>query len=181
MIVLVLGGARSGKSQVAEELAKRWAARSSGGVTFVATAAVDDADAGFAARIEEHRSRRPAAWETVEVPLGADLGAVIDRCPPCGVALVDSLGTWLAGCPDFAADVAGLTAALDRRRSGGDVILVSDEVGLGVHPETQAGLEFRDALGALNREVATAADDVLLVVAGRVLSLPPAPEMVRRP
>ena len=60
-------------------------------------------------------------------------------------------------------------------------ILVSDEVGLGVHPETRAGLEFRDSLGALNRVVAAAADEVLLVVAGRVLSLPAADESVAQP
>ncbi len=120
MIVLVLGGARSGKSQVAEELAARWAARSSGGmVTFVATAVPDDADADFAARIEVHRSRRPAGWETVELQLGGDLGAALDQCPPSGIALVDSLGTWLAGRPGFAADVTQLRAALNRRRSGG--------------------------------------------------------------
>lgn len=183
MIVVVLGGARSGKSQVAEERATRFAAQGAGrAVTFLATAVIDEADAAFAARIEEHRSRRPASWETVEVPLGGDLGCALEHCPPSSVALVDSLGTWLAGFPGFSVDIPRLTAALSRRRSGtAATILVSDEVGLGVHPETRAGLEFRDSLGALNRVVAAAADEVLLVVAGRVLSLPAADESVAQP
>ena len=145
VIVLVLGAPAQGKSQVAEELAARLAAQSAGRtVTFLATAVIDEADADFVARIEEHRSWRPASWETVEVPLGGDLGSALERAP-LRVALVELLGTWLAGFPGFAVDTPLLTAALNRRRPGPEAaILVSDEVGLGVHPETRAGLEFRD-------------------------------------
>jgi adenosyl cobinamide kinase/adenosyl cobinamide phosphate guanylyltransferase len=79
------------------------------------------------------------------------------------------LGTWLAGFADFAPDTAQLCAALQQRP--GDTVVVSDEVGLGVHPSSEVGRQFRDALGGVNRSVADFADRVLLVVAGRVLEL----------
>ncbi|MGH9153193.1 MAG: bifunctional adenosylcobinamide kinase/adenosylcobinamide-phosphate guanylyltransferase [Acidimicrobiales bacterium] len=159
MITLVLGGARSGKSDVAE----RMAAAAGGAVTYVATGTAVDAD--MAARIEEHRRRRPAGWTTVES--GADLPAALARAE--GTVLVDALGTWLAGAADLAVDADALCAALAGR--SGDTVVVSDEVGLGVHPSTEAGRRFRDALGTLNRRVADLADRVVLVVAGRVLPL----------
>jgi adenosylcobinamide kinase / adenosylcobinamide-phosphate guanylyltransferase len=159
MITLVLGGARSGKSEVAEQLA----AAGAGPVTYVATAVVED-DA-FAARVEVHRARRPAAWPTIEA--GADLVGALGSVD--GTALVDSLGTWLAASPDLDADLTGLIAVL--RKRAGDTVLVSEEVGLGVHPSTEVGGRFRDALGVLNRQVSAAADEVFLVVAGRRLRL----------
>jgi adenosylcobinamide kinase/adenosylcobinamide-phosphate guanylyltransferase len=158
---LVLGGARSGKSAVAEALA----GRGGGVVTYVATGAATDE--GMAARIAAHRARRPAAWVTVETP---DLVAAVRGA--AGTVLVDSLTAWVAAAPAFQVDVDGLSAALAGRR--GDVVIVSDEVGLGVHPSTGAGRRFRDALGVVNQAVAAVADDVLLVVAGRVLRLEPA-------
>ena len=178
MIALVIGGARSGKSEVAERLAQRRLRElpqvpgaAEPVVTYVATGAVCLGDADFEERIARHRSRRPANWETVEV---APADALSTSLAGDGVALVDSLGTWLAACPDFAADIDDLLAALERRRAiGSATVLVTDEVGLGVHPETPAGLAFRDALGELNRRVAVIADEVRLVVAGRVLLLPP--------
>lgn len=160
MITLVLGGARSGKSAVAERLA----ARTRAAVTYVATIDVGQ-DAELAARVAAHQSRRPAHWVTVEC--GADLAHTLATLD--GVVLIDSLGPWLAGAPAMAPDVEALCAAL--RARAGDTILVSEEVGLGVHPSSAAGREFRDALGALNQAVARVADDVLFVVAGRVLSL----------
>lgn len=160
MIVLVLGGARSGKSVVAE----RRAARMPPPVTYMATAVVAG-DADFAARVARHRSRRPADWTTVEA--GAALtGRLTDTA---GTALVDSLGTWLALHRDFDVATQPLVDGLRRRR--GDTVVVSEEVGLGVHPATGAGRRFRDALGSLNQAVADVADEVLLVVAGRVLPL----------
>lgn len=160
MIVLVLGGARSGKSEVAEAIA---AARP-GSVTYLATATAGD-DPDFAARIEVHRHRRPAHWATVEC--GPDLAAALERTT--GTALVDSLGTWLAAHEGFDADAAALAAALTGR--AGDTIVVSDEVGLSVHPSSGAGRRFRDALGDVNRRIAAIADRVLLVVAGRTVEL----------
>lgn len=162
MITLVLGGARSGKSAVAERLA----ARAGPAVTYLATATVTDAD--MAARVERHRARRPAAWPTVEA--GADLPAhlgVLD-----GPVLVDSLGTWVASHAALDPDVGALVEALRARTArSAPTVLVSDEVGLGVHPTTPVGRRFRDVLGDVNRAVADVADEVLLVVAGRVLRL----------
>jgi len=85
-----------------------------------------------------------------------------------GSVLVDSLGTWVAAC-DMAPDVEALLAVLRRRT--GDTVLVSEEVGLGVHPPTELGVRFRDAVGEVNAAVADVADDVRLVVAGRGLRL----------
>jgi adenosylcobinamide kinase / adenosylcobinamide-phosphate guanylyltransferase len=172
-IVLVLGGARSGKSEVAERLVA--AASSATPVTYIAAGPIADAsvDSGWAARVAAHRARRPSAWETVEVGAGGDLAAALGSATD--VVLVDSLGTWLAGVPAFGAETdiaAPLLRAFDRRReSGQPTVLVSEEVGLGVHPSSAAGQQFRDALGALNRRLAAGADQVLLVVAGRVLAL----------
>ena len=179
MIVLVLGGTRSGKSELAEQLA----ARLPDPVTYLATTILGDGESAggavdddMADRISRHRARRPAEWRTLEV--GADpptaLADALERTS--GTVLVDSLGTWLAAWPDFDPDVESLVGALRRRR--GDTVLVSDEVGLGVHPSTEVGRRFRDALGSVNRAVAAESDRVLLVVAGRVLDLQPAGDVL---
>lgn len=163
MITLVLGGTRSGKSDVAEAML----ADASGPVTYVATGQVTDDD--MAARIAAHRDRRPAGWATVEA--GRDLPAAVGRID--GHVLIDSLGTWVAAHDDLAPDADGLCASLRTRATGGtgDTVVVSDEVGLGVHATTEVGRRFADVLGTLNRAVADEADRVLLVVAGRVLPL----------
>ncbi|HLI54817.1 MAG TPA: bifunctional adenosylcobinamide kinase/adenosylcobinamide-phosphate guanylyltransferase [Acidimicrobiales bacterium] len=160
MITLVLGGARSGKSAFAERLA----ASAPPPVSYVATALPGD-DADFAERIRLHRERRPASWTTVEC--GADLHGAVARL--AGTVLVDSLGTWLAALPGFAADPDELCGVLRRRE--GETILVSEEVGLGVHPSTALGGLFRDRLGELNRCVSEVAERAFLVVAGRSIQL----------
>lgn len=159
--MLVLGGARSGKSEVAERVV------GDGPATYVATGPPPDraADPTWADRVEAHRARRAESWRTVEA--GADLPALLRAID--GVVLVDSLGTWVAGAPGFVVDTDGLCRAIAER--DGRTVLVSDEVGLGVHPPTEVGVTFRDALGEVNRAVADVADEVLLVVAGRVLAL----------
>lgn len=165
MITLVLGGARSGKSAFAERLA----GRSSPPVTYVATAVVGD-DADLAERVRRHRERRPAAWTTAEC--GPDLIGWLSAAAPAGhggTTLVESLGTWLAAQPGFAADADLLCRALEGRK--GHTIVVSEEVGLGVHPSSEAGQRFRDALGELNQAVSAAAGTAYLVVAGRALRL----------
>lgn len=159
MITLVLGGTRSGKSQVAERLASR----SPRPVTYVATGRATDED--MAARIAAHRARRPAEWSTVEA--GDDLPGILRDLR--GTALIDSLGTWIASAREMGIDMPALCDALQARP--GDTIVVSEEVGLGVHPTTAAGRRFADILGALNQAVADVADTVWLVVAGRVLPL----------
>lgn len=167
-ITLVLGGARSGKSEVAERLALGLGSA----VTYVATAETPRDDAEWAERVRRHRERRPSDWDTVEVGRAGDLGALLSSLG--GPALVDSLGTWVAGLAGFGDGESAwaLARALTSRRGAGHpTIVVSEEVGLGVHPSTAAGRLFRDALGVLNREVAAVSDSVLLVVAGRVLPL----------
>jgi adenosylcobinamide kinase / adenosylcobinamide-phosphate guanylyltransferase len=159
VITLVLGGAASGKSAHAERLA----GGAQASVTFLATATATDED--MAGRIAAHQAKRPAGWRTIEAAAGLiDALAGVE-----GTALVDSLGTWVAGATDFAVDGEGLCRALARRK--GDTVVVSDEVGLGVHPSTESGRRFRDGLGRLNQAVAGVADDVVLVVAGRILML----------
>ena len=161
MITLVVGGARSGKSEVGESLAAGLPVP----VTYVATTVAADAD--MSERIAAHRARRPAGWSTVELERDEDLGAVLASLS--GTVLVDSLGAWLAGAEGFSADGERLCDDIAKRP--GDTVVVTDEVGLGVHPSSEMGRQFRDELGALNRMVAAVADEVLLVVAGRVLHL----------
>jgi adenosyl cobinamide kinase/adenosyl cobinamide phosphate guanylyltransferase len=163
VITLVLGGARSGKSAVAEALAAAHAPP----VTYVATM-VPVGDPALEARVAAHRRRRDPAWATVDA--GEDLAMLLRSLS--GTVLVDSLGPWVGGraAIDADADADALCDALGARE--GDTVLVSDEVGMSVHPSTPEGHRFQDALGALNQAVATVADRVCLVVAGRILDLP---------
>jgi adenosyl cobinamide kinase/adenosyl cobinamide phosphate guanylyltransferase len=185
LITLVLGGTRSGKSEVAEALlAEVLVANDANTVTYVATGQVTDDD--MAARVAAHRARRPAEWTTVEP--GRDLARALGAAP--GHAIVDSLGTWVAAHDDLAPDIPGLCRVLRGRSDAGGAgrdagagadtgtagrrrhtVVVSEEVGLGVHAESEVGRRFADVLGELNRAVADEADRVLLVVAGRVLPL----------
>lgn len=169
MIWLFLGGTRSGKSMVAERIAAGLAPP----VSYVATMllgtpdGVLEVDDDLVRRVEAHRARRPAEWATVEA--GRDLAGVLRRTR--GTVLVDSLGPWVAGHGHHGIDRHALCDALAARP--GDTVVVSEEVGLGVHPETEWGRHFRDELGALNQAVAAIADRVALVVAGRILPLEP--------
>lgn len=162
MITLVLGGAQSGKSAFAERLA----AATGRPVTYVATATVTG-DAGFDERVRRHRERRPADWRTVEP--GAGLLDYLAGEQSGDTLLIDSLGTWVAALDGFAADARSLCGALERRP--GHTIVVSEEVGMGVHPSTEVGGRFREALGDVNQAVAAVADDAFLIVAGRPLRL----------
>ena len=168
---LVLGGSRSGKSRYAERLASTAVS-----VTYVATATGDPGDHEWVARIEGHRRRRPAAWDTVET---RDL-AKLFTCNDDAVLLVDSITTWLAGVldeygcwvvPPEPDSERRLTEALDAlvrtwTAARSRIIAVSDEVGGGVVPSTHSGRRFRDLLGELNQRLAAAADEVWLVTAG---------------
>jgi cobalamin 5'-phosphate synthase/cobalamin synthase len=165
VITLVLGGVRSGKSDVAEHLAGAAAGAAAGAVTYLATGLVAQGDDDFAERVARHRARRPASWATVEEARAVP--AVLARLH--GVVLLDALGTWIAN--DLDADIDALVDALTHRP--GDTIIVSEEVGLGVHPVTELGRLFADRLGEANRRIAEVADRCLLVVAGRPIDLPP--------
>ncbi len=164
--LLVLGGTRSGKSRYAEDAARRL-----GGdrVAYLATARPGDPE--MEARIAAHRRRRPAAWSTLEV--GLDLAATVASAPAGHGLLVDSLSLWVATLLEAGEPVgarwAEAEAAIGERDA--PVILVSDEVGLGLVPASALGRRFRDELGALNQEVAAFADEVVLVVAGLPLTL----------
>lgn len=166
MITLVLGGASSGKSLVAEEIA----ASSGDDVTYVATAVPAPGDTDHAARIEAHRQRRPAGWSTLECAATPDLARHLRQI--AGVALVDSLGSWVALQPDFDVEdeTADLLTALAERDA--PTVLVTEEVGLAVHPPSEEGRRFVEVVGMLNQQVAAVADRVLLVVAGRTVELP---------
>lgn len=163
MIVLVLGGARSGKSAAAEAIA----AVLTQPVTYLATVTDDGSDADLAARVAAHRSRRPASWTTVQAE--PRLGEHVARLS--GTLLLDSFGPWVALARPDAAALDALAQALTTR--DGHTVVVSDEVGMSVHPSTALGREFRDELGSANAAVASVADSVLLVVAGRVLRTEP--------
>jgi adenosyl cobinamide kinase/adenosyl cobinamide phosphate guanylyltransferase len=170
VVTLVLGGARSGKSDFAERLTRAH----DGPLLYFATGTATDDD--MAARIDRHRSRRDGRFETIEC--GADLADALRGAPPFP-ALVDSLGTWVAAQRAFAdgatlgPETHDLVLALATR--GSPTVVVSDEVGLGVHPSSEAGRHFRDVLGEANQQVAAAAAHVWLVVAGRGAQLPPLP------
>jgi len=168
--VLVLGGARSGKSERAEQRAAAEPA-----VTYVATGPARTGDPDWAARVAQHRARRPPWWRTVET---TDLRQVLADAE--GTVLIDGIGTWLAAVMDECGAWSGDTGALGNRvdelvrawrQVNAHVVAVSDETGLGVIPHTPAGRLFRDWLGLVNRLIAAESEEVELVVAGRVLPL----------
>jgi adenosylcobinamide kinase/adenosylcobinamide-phosphate guanylyltransferase len=164
--ILVLGGVRAGKSAFALARAKELPGR----VVFVATAEAGDGE--MAARIARHRVERPPSWRTVEVPVALP-SALRALDGEADVVIVDCLNLWVANLltkrpemsdEDVQAEAAELEAVVTRPRFA--LILVSNEVGWGVHPETALGRRFRDALGFVNQAAARAADDVVLMVAG---------------
>jgi adenosylcobinamide kinase / adenosylcobinamide-phosphate guanylyltransferase len=171
-LTLILGGARSGKSTFAQRQAERLGGR----VLYVATA--EPGDDEMAARIAAHRAERPAAWTTLEAP--RQVGAAIRQAAPADVVVVDCL-TLLANnvivpSPEPAqaeaallAEIADLLAAY--RASAAEWLVVSNEVGLGLVPAYPLGRVYRDALGRANQLVASAADHVLLMVAGLPLAV----------
>ncbi|MGH7265599.1 MAG: bifunctional adenosylcobinamide kinase/adenosylcobinamide-phosphate guanylyltransferase [Candidatus Rokuibacteriota bacterium] len=164
--VLVLGGVRAGKSAYALERAATLGER----VAFVATA--EPGDPEMAERIARHRAARRPDWTTVEAPLDLP-GAVAALEGQADVVLVDCLNLWVANLlgrdpalsdERLAAAVVRLTETAGRRAF--QLVVVSNEVGWGVHPETALGRRFRDALGIVNQLVARAAGEVVLLVAG---------------
>ncbi len=165
-ITLVTGGARSGKSALAEALA----CRHPGPRHYIATAARWPGDAEMAARIADHEAARAGAgWLTAEAP--RDLPAALAATEGEGVRLVDCLTLWLAQCDVGAEDAAAaaLLAALAATRA--PVVLVTNEIGLGLVPMDGAARAFRDRHGRLNQRVAALADDVWMAVCGLPLCL----------
>jgi len=176
MKTLITGGVRSGKSFQAEAMML-----SEPAVTYVAPGPKADADLDpeWAARVRDHQRRRPVHWRTVET---RDLPAALGQAT--GAVLVDCLGTWLTALLDeldgWQRTHEEVQAALDSRIQAATdalgacrqhVVLVTNEVGMGVVPDYFSGRMFRDFLGIVNRRIAAECDEVLLVVAGRTLSL----------
>jgi len=159
-LMLVLGGARSGKSRFAET-----AIESAGGGLYLATATVGDAE--MAERIRLHRARRGARWTTIEEPLEI-AAAVLAASHPGRPVLVDCLTLWLSNVMlaerDPGAECERLLSALADAR--GPVVLVANEVGLGIVPENALARAFRDHAGRLNQRVAALADRVVFLAAG---------------
>jgi len=160
-LTLVLGGARSGKSRHAEGLVAAfpppW--------LYIATA--EGLDDEMRQRIAEHRARRGAAWETLDVPL--ELPEAIRRADgPHGVLLIDCLTLWLSNVMLAGRDPAAARAKLLQALRGADkpIVAVSNEVGLGLVPDNALGRRFRDEQGRLNAEVAALADHVVFMAAG---------------
>jgi adenosyl cobinamide kinase/adenosyl cobinamide phosphate guanylyltransferase len=167
-LTFLVGGASSGKSS----LALRLAAESGRAVVFVATS--ESRDEEMAARIERHRAERPPDWSTVEAPL--DLAGTLAAAPEEACVVVDCLTLWTsnaleAGWSDEAVErAAGEVAGLAAARSAPTVV-VSNEVGLGIVPDTPLGRRYRDVHGRVNAVFAGAAERACLVVAGRALEL----------
>lgn len=175
MIRLILGGARSGKSRLAERLALA----SGHDVFYIATAQARDDE--MRRRIERHRGERPVHWQTVEEPLQL-AATILALQAPGRCLLIDCLTLWvtnqLLDSADLQAEREALCAALENAR--GEIILVSNETGMGVVPMGELSRRFSDEAGWLNQSVAALADQVVLMVAGIPMRIKgPEPELKR--
>ncbi|MGZ3309793.1 MAG: bifunctional adenosylcobinamide kinase/adenosylcobinamide-phosphate guanylyltransferase [Xanthobacteraceae bacterium] len=167
-LTLVLGGARSGKSRYAESLVTAlpppW--------LYVATAEARDSE--MVARVAAHQARRGPSWTTIETPrnVAETLGTHADT-----PTLVDCLTLWLSNVMLADADVDAEIEQLDEAlaRAAAPIVLVANEVGFGIVPDSALGRRFRDLQGLLNQRIAARADRVVLVVAGLPLTLKESP------
>ena len=182
-VLFVTGGARSGKSRFAERLAIQ---RAEAGATVVYLATMEPLDDELRQRVARHRADRPASWDTVEAPL--EIVKALRVIEDAACVLLDCLSLWvsnrlmpLGDSPSLEA-VDALEAELDEELTAllevaaartGALIVVSNEVGGGVVPETPLGRIYRDLLGRANQRVAARAHRAWLLVAGRALELPP--------
>ena len=170
-LTFILGGARSGKS----ELALRMAVASARPVTYIATALPGDDE--MAARIADHQAQRPSSWTTIEEPLA--ISGALRKAGERDFIILDCLTLWvsnliLEGATEYSI-IARLTDVLESHaRTPRHLCIVSNEVGLGIVPDNPLARAYRDALGRANRAVAAAAERTLLVVAGLALDLKPA-------
>ena len=170
-LTLLLGGARSGKSGLAVDIGHRYDAAGAGGVTFIATAPPLDDD--MARRIERHQNERPPNWTTIEEQ--TELSAAISGVNS-GLIIVDCLTLWTSNMmwhdhTDDQIRDAAVHAATTACSHPGDVMVISNEVGLGVHPDTELGRRYRDVHGWVNQRWGQVADRALFVVAGKALVL----------
>lgn len=170
--ILITGGARSGKSQLAE----RMALRPTGRAVYIATAEAGDPE--MASRIAAHRARRGPEWRDIAAPhdlIGALRDSDGDHNPGGDTRLVDCLTLWLSNLMLAGRDwrAAGSALAESVAHQSAPVIFVTNEVGAGIVPENRLAREFRDAAGWLNQQVAAACDEVWLSVAGYPVKVKP--------
>lgn len=165
--ILITGGARSGKSRIAEG----WALELEARPFYIATSQALDAE--METRIADHQNRRGPEWTTLEAPL--DVVAALSETDGLGARLVDCLTLWLSNMMhhgiDWQAEAEALASALRDQKS--PVVLVTNEVGLGIVPENPLARAFRDAQGHLNQRIAAACDEVYLAVAGYPMKVKP--------
>lgn len=171
MLTLILGGARSGKSTYAEKMAADGGQR----VTYLATAQAFDEE--MAARIAKHQSERPANWRTVECPFDV-ADAIRDVADDTDCYLLDCMTLYVSNiilADENTADDSVKKVVEDiitaYQASGKDLIIVSNEVGLGLVPEYPLGRIYRDCLGRANQRLAAAADKVLFLIAGLAVDI----------
>ena len=170
-LTVLLGGARAGKSDLAVQIARSWNRE----VTFVATAEAWDDE--MSERIRRHQAQRPSEWTTVEEPL--HIGRVLADVPPEHGVVIDCLTLWVNNVmvgkvpdeqvPELARELAQKAAS-----HPGEVVVVSNEVGLGVVPMNKLTRRYVDLLGAVNRILVESAARSMFVVAGRLVELPAA-------
>ena len=166
--LLVLGGARSGKSAYAQSLAEAYGSER----LYLATAAAGDEE--MAARIARHQADRGQGWTTLEEPLEI-AAALLTHAQPSRGVVVDCLTLWLSNLMLAGRNPGPAVTALADAigELAGPAILVSNEVGMGIVPDTKIGREFRDWQGRTNREIGAACDAVIFVAAGFPLQLKP--------
>ena len=167
-LTVLLGGARSGKSSLAVEIGRHH----DGPVSFIATAPAIDAD--MSQRIERHRAERPTDWTTIEAPI--ELSDALSGVGDDTLVIIDCLTLWVsnlmyAGRSDDQIRDAGASTSALAAASLSSVVAVSNEVGMGIHPDTSLGRRYRDVLGWVNQTWAAAATTSLLMVAGRAIEL----------
>jgi adenosylcobinamide kinase/adenosylcobinamide-phosphate guanylyltransferase len=168
-LTLIIGGARSGKSALALSLAEAEARRRGGAPVMIATAEALDAE--MAERIARHRAERGLAWRTLERPLG--VAEALVGLSARESAVVDCLTLWLSNLLFAEADVEAAADALLAAAAAcqAPLVMVANEVGMGIVPENALARRFRDDAGRLNRRVADQADRVIVMFAGQALTL----------
>src|SRR5689334_18381057 len=175
-VVLIVGGVRSGKSRYAQQLAATGER-----VAFIATA--EDRDEEMAQRVARHRAERPSTWTTIEAPVEIS-DALLSCHGKFDTIVIDCLTLWASNLMEHEQqDAQRVAPHIDRlvrtlSRISSTIILVSNEVGSGIVPDTEMGRFYRDVLGSINQRVAAVADEVLLLVAGCPLVVKQRPQTV---